>query len=291
MGDPNLMILAGGISSRMKRSLEARTNIDPTLRNEAQSKSKAMMAIGDSSRPFLDYLLYNAREVGYRDILIIISERDPSIRLYYGEKDRDNIFHDLHISYAVQTIPPDRTKPLGTADAVVQGLHARKEWRGRKFTVCNSDNLYSRTVLKMLLDSEHPNAMIDYDRDALGFDPSRVAHFSVIHKDEEGFLSGIIEKPSAGEIEKAKGRSGAIGVSMNIFRLDYDMVFPFVTSVPMHPVRKEKELPTAISEMVKRFPKSVYAYPCAEHVPDLTSIDDVGRVQEYLLKEFSDMRW
>ena len=291
MKHSNLMILAGGISSRMKKSLEARANIDPGLKSEAQEKSKAMLGIGESSRPFLDYLLYNAREVGYNDVVIIISERDPSIRQYYGDKEKGNDFHGLSISYAVQTIPPDRTKPLGTADAVVRGLNVRKDWRGQKFTVCNSDNLYSRTVLKTLLDTDQPNAMIDYDRDALGFDASRVAHFSVIHKDDEGFLTGIIEKPSAQEIEQAKGKLGAIGVSMNIFRLDYTMVLPFVTDVPLHPVRLEKELPTAITNMVKRHPKSLYTYPFAEHVPDLTSIDDVERVKEYLSKEFGGMRW
>lgn len=291
MNDPNLMILAGGISSRMKKSLASRAAIDPKLRSEAQSKSKAMITFGNDNRPFLDFLLYNAREVGYRDVLIVLSERDPSMREYYGSRDRNNSFHGLQISYAVQRIPSGRTKPLGTADAVLQGLNVRTDWRGKKFTVCNSDNLYSTRALQILLESEYPGAMIDYDRDALGFEPARLAHFSVVQKDAEGFLTGIVEKPTPEEVERAKSAAGSIGVSMNIFRLECDTVLPFLNAVPLHPVRNEKELPTAITAMVGRIPKSVYAYPLAEHVPDLTSINDVGRVKEYLSREFGNMRW
>ncbi len=291
MNDPNLMVLAGGISSRMKRSLASRNTLDPKLKNDAELKSKSMIAVGENHRPFLDYLLQNARDVGYNDVLIVISERDTSIRGYYGEKDRGNEFHGLRISYGVQRIPAGRTKPLGTADAVLQGLVIRTDWKGKTFTVCNSDNLYSTKVLKTLLESNYPNAMVDYDCDALGFDAPRIAQFSITQKDREGFLTAIVEKPAKQEIEREKSKSGTIGVSMNIFRLNYDRVLPFVTDVPLHPVRNEKELPMAISTMVQHIPKSMYAYPFAEHVPDLTSIDDVGRVKGYLLKEFKQLNW
>jgi NDP-sugar pyrophosphorylase family protein len=291
VNDLNLMILAGGISSRMKNSVRARSDLDPGIQNDARSKSKGMLTVGNELRHFLDYLLYNARQVGYRDILIIVSERDSSVREYYGKNDRANEFHGLNISYAIQRIPEGRDKPLGTADAVVQGLNARPDWKGKKFTVCNCDNLYSRNALETLLQARHQSAMIDYDRDALGFEASRVLQFSVIQKDKAGFLTAIIEKPSMEEIEKARGERGRIGVSMNIFRLQYDAILPFVEAVPLHPMRNEKELPVAVSMMAHDHPGSVYAYPLAEHVPDLSTIDDVGRVKEYLATEFKSLKW
>jgi NDP-sugar pyrophosphorylase family protein len=291
MSDPNLMVLAGGISSRMRRSLASRRDLNPKFKSDTQLKSKAMITVDENNRPFLDYLLHNAREVGYIDVLIIISEQDSSMREHYGIMERGNEFHGLRISYAVQKIPGGRAKPLGTADAVLQGLRVRTDWRRKKFTVCNSDNLYSRNALKTLLECDYLNAMIDYDRDTLGFDASRLAQFSITQKDQDGFLTSIIEKPTNEEFNRAKNKSGAIGVSMNIFRLDCDTVLPFVTDVPFHPVRNEKELPMAITRMVRQIPRSMYAYPFAEHVPDVTSVDDVERVKDYLLREFKQLHW
>jgi len=291
MNEPNLLILAGGVSSRMKRSVELRTDLNAKLRKDAAQMSKAMILIGSANRPFLDYLLLNAREAGYSEVTIVISQRDGVMKEYYGRKDGSNEFHGLRISLAMQTIPLGHSKPLGTADAVVQGLAARKEWKGRKFTVCNGDNLYSKKALRSMLETEYPNAMIDYDRDALGFEASRIAHFSMTQKDGEGFLTNIMEKPTEEEVEEAKRTSGTIRVSMNIFRLDYDTVLPFVTNVPLHPVRNEKELPTAITAMVRQLPKSMYAYPFSERVPDMTSVEDIERVEEYIAQEFKNVQW
>jgi NDP-sugar pyrophosphorylase family protein len=285
------MILAGGVSSRMKQSLASKADLDPNLKNEVLAKSKAMITVGEGKRPFLDYLLFNARETGYQDVLIVIAERDTSVREYYGTKESDNDFNGLRISYAVQRIPDGRTKPLGTADAVLQGLKVRRDWAGKGFTVCNSDNLYSKRALTILLESSHRNAMIDYDRTSLGFDASRLSKFAITQKDEDGFLTAILEKPTAEEIERAKGKTGTVGVSMNIFRFDYNDVLPFLEAVPLHPDREEKELPTAVTMMIRQHPKSVYAFPLAEQVPDMTSIADVEIVQEYLSKESAQFSW
>ncbi len=291
MNDPNLIILAGGISSRMKRSLEARIRDEPGETAVAVTPPKAMMTIDDTRRPFLDYLLWNARRAGYEDILIVVSEEDETIKGHYGRKDRDNAFHGMRISYATQRIPEGRTKPLGTADALLQGLRSRTDWRSRKFTVCNSDNLYSKRALEILLESPYPNAMIDYDRDALGFRTDRVLQFSVTQKDDDGFLMGIVEKPTQDEVEATRAKRGSVAVSMNVFRFSYSDISPFLESVPLHPSRLEKELPAAVTMMIRQHPRSVYAYPLAERVPDLTSIEDVEFVREYIRTEYGRLEW
>ncbi len=112
MMDANLIILAGGVSSRMKKTRDA-YNIEPQLLHDAEYKPKAMIGVGEGSRPFLDYLLFNAREAGYRDVVIVIGEHDDAVKKYYGQSSDNNHFHGLTISYAVQSIPSGRVKPLG----------------------------------------------------------------------------------------------------------------------------------------------------------------------------------
>ncbi|MBP1692018.1 MAG: hypothetical protein H6Q32_1370 [Bacteroidetes bacterium] len=278
--DSCIVILAGGISSRMRKSENA--GLDPNLLHDADEKAKGMIGLGKAGRPFLDYLLANADAAGYRDAVIVVGERDSSIRDHYGSAGRGSRFLGLRIAYAVQPIPPGRSKPLGTADALLHGLESRPDWAGAKVTVCNSDNLYSVDALRCLRTAEEPCAMIDYDRDALLFDPGRVQQFAVIEKDPDGYVRSILEKPTLEEIARAAGPDGRVGVNMNAFRLSYDMIMPCLRRVTLHPVRQEKELPTAVMMVIAGTPRAVRAYPRAEHVPDLTDKTDIHQVQEYL---------
>lgn len=286
MKEPNIFILAGGISSRMKKTTQSSEKIDPTLLKETHTKSKSMLSVGDSAHPFLDYVLYNIEKAGYRNVVIVVGEKDPTIYEYYEQQGEKNQFKQLTISYAIQKIPEGRTKPLGTADALIEGLKSKLEWRGQSFSVCNSDNIYSIHALQLLMEDVHENAMIDYDRSALQFEPHRFEQFSVIKKDNDGFLLDIIEKPSISDIENAKDANGRIGVSMNIFRFTYDRIFPFLESVPLHPVRQEKELPHAVKMMIAKYLRSMFTISLSEHVIDLTSQRDIPDVKKYLRKEF-----
>jgi NDP-sugar pyrophosphorylase family protein len=287
---PNIVILAGGISSRMQKSLPDSAQLDSTLRRDAEQKPKSMIGVGDNFRPFLDYLLYNIAAAGYRHLVIVVNQYDSSIREYYDNGVGAAEFKNLTIRYAVQPIPAERKKPLGTAEALWHALKAAPEWRGQSFTVCNSDNLYSPTALRLLREDKHHNAMIAYDRAALQFAPERISRFAVIQKDAAEFLLNIIEKPSEVEIAQAAEANGRIGVSMNIFRLSYDHIFPCLEAVPLHPIRQEKELPAAIKILVEQMPQAVFTIPLAEHVPDLTMQSDILPVQEYLQKQFQNWK-
>ena len=281
-----LVILAGGVSSRMKRSAQTARHADPRLRDEAARRAKSMIGVGSGDRPLMDYLLYNARESGYRDVTIVVGPDDREIRESYGSREQGNAIAGLTISFAVQPVPPGRERPLGTADALHHGLRARPDWRGGKFCVCNSDNLYSRTALRLLCDTPHPAAMIDYDRSALQFDQARIEKFAVIRKDGEGYLRAIIEKPAPAEVAAAADAAGRVGVSMNIFVFSYDTILPVLEQTPLHPSRQEKEIPTAVTMLVERDPHAMITIPLAEHVPDLTHVDDIAAMREYLLREF-----
>jgi len=291
-GDKRVVILAGGISSRMKLPTDSSApQVDPSLLKQAEERTKGMIGVGAGGRPFLDYLLFNIKHAGADDVVIVIGEHDDVLRRYYGLLDRDNVFHGLRISYAIQKIPPGRRKPLGTVDALLQALLVRTDWQGGDFIVCNSDNLYSVKAFRLLLECEVPNSLIDYDRSGLEFDEQRITQFGITRKDAFGYVLEILEKPPLERLNELRGNDGSLRVSMNIFRLNYDMVLMFLKECPEHPVRQEKELVAAVTNMVKTHPRSLKALPLREHVPDLTYKEDIRRVQDYLTKHFAELNW
>ncbi len=197
----NLVILAGGASSRMKKE-----NSNPKINKEevaqANERSKGLIGVGPDNRPLLDYLLYNAKRAGYKNIYIIIGEQGGMFKEFYGEKRKKNNFNGLNISFAIQYIPKGREKPFGTADALLQAVEQYPELNSDSYTVCNSDNLYSVEVLFKLRETKSPNAFISYDRDALDFSSERISRFALTKLDENDRLLDIIEKPSSSLIDK-----------------------------------------------------------------------------------------
>ncbi|WP_074409095.1 sugar phosphate nucleotidyltransferase [Aquimarina megaterium] len=285
----NLIILAGGASSRMKKAIKTELNTD--LTTQANTRSKSLISIDASGRPVMDYLLYNAKQAGYKHIFIVIGEKENLIKEFYGDSLKGNSFYGLTINYAIQYIPKDREKPFGTADAVYQAITQYPELNTKTYTVCNSDNLYSEVALKALRCTDHANAFVSYDRDALQFSLQRIARFALVSLDEEGFLKDIIEKPSIEDSELYKDGSGKLRVSMNIFKFDGAMFKGYVVNCPVNEKRNEKELPTALLDMVKEHPTSVIGIPISEHVPDLTSKEDITILKEYIEKHYVDMDW
>ncbi len=278
----NLIILAGGASSRMKKSL-APTNLSKAEITQAHSHSKALIGLGKKGRPILDYLLLNAEKAGYKNVYLIIGEQGEQFKKHYGDL---NTFKKFHISFAVQFIPAGRTKPLGTSDALLQALEQFPHLQDETFTVCNSDNLYSVAAFKALQKNRDSNAFISYDRDGLLFTMERISRFALVLLNSENYLVNIIEKPSEEKIEKYRDVRGKYRISMNIFKLNGNDVYPFIKYCPKHLERDEKELPTAILNMCKVLPKAMRGIPFCEHVPDLTSKEDIEILKKYIDDHF-----
>lgn len=57
-----LILMAAGVSSRMKKALERTdsTPIDPKLIEEANTLPKCMLTVGPNGTKFIDYILWNA---------------------------------------------------------------------------------------------------------------------------------------------------------------------------------------------------------------------------------------
>ena len=278
-----LVILAGGASSRMKQDIAGNTGLTEAQKEQANKRSKSLISIGNSNRPFMDYLLYHAKKAGYKTIYIITGKQNELFKSFYGEKDKGNRFNGLTINFAIQTIPEGREKPLGTADALYQAMNQYGELKSLSFTICNSDNLYSVNALRLLREfSKSPNALISYDRDSLDFTEDRIAKFALMQFDDHHYLIDIVEKPSLDKVHQFRDKEGKLRVSMNIFMFDGSLFFKYVKDCSIHPIRKEKELPTALLNMIKDHPNTMKGIPLSEHVPDLTSKDDILIIKRYV---------
>ena len=276
----NLIILAGGASSRMKKSL-ANTNLSKAEITQANSSSKALIGLGKKGRPILDYLLLNAEKAGYRNVYLIIGEHAEQFKKHYGNSEK-NTFKKFQISFATQFIPKGRTKPLGTADALLQALEQFPHLQDETFTVCNSDNLYSAAAFIALQKNSDSNAFISYDRDGLLFNLKRISRFALVLLDSKNYIVDMVEKPSEENIEKYRDGKGKFRVSMNIFKLNGNDIYPFLRYCPINIERNEKELPQAILNMCKVLPKAMRGIPFCEHVPDLTSKEDIEILKKYI---------
>lgn len=286
----NLIILAGGASSRMKKEVVL-NNLTEDEIAQANERSKGLIGVGPNGRPLLDYLLLNAKKAGYKNIIIIIGEQGELFKEFYGNQDKNNDFHGLNISFAVQYIPKDRIKPFGTADALFQAVEQYPEMNSKSYTVCNSDNLYSTAALLALRETNSLNAFIGYDRDALEFPSERISRFAIAKLDANNQLLDILEKPTAADLENYKDSEGKLRVSMNAFKFDGAMLYPYLKNCPVHPERDEKELPTVLLNAINDNPNTTLGIPFSEHVPDLTAKEDIAEVKEYLKKYYPQLNW
>ena len=287
----NLIILAGGMSSRMKKPATS-NNISDEESNQANNRSKSLISVGSDSRPLMDYLLYNAKKAGYKNIYIVINEKGVLFKEFYGQKTANNNFKGLNISFAIQQITSNRVKPFGTADAVFQAVEQFPELNSQQYTVCNSDNLYSEKSLKKLRETNNLNAFICYDRDALAFSLEKIFSFAVISLDNNNYLNNIIEKPSIEFVDRYKDELGKIRVSMNIFKMDGKTIYPYLKKCPIHATRNEKELPTVVLNCVADNPKAFLGISLSEHVPDLTAKEDIILIKEYLKDHYPNkLNW
>ncbi|PCI07205.1 MAG: nucleotidyltransferase, partial [Flavobacteriaceae bacterium] len=63
---------------------------------------------------------------------------------------------------------------------------------------------------------------------------------------------------------------------------DGSLFFDYVKNCEVHPTRNEKELPAALMAMLKEHPNSVKGIPLSEHVPDLTSKEDIAILKDWV---------
>lgn len=107
---------------------------------------KQMEAVGPQGETVMDYAVFDALQAGFDRVVFVIREAfAPSFRAqigarYAGRVQVDYALQDLYDVPAGFTVPPDRTRPWGTAHAV---LAARSLLDG-PFAVVNADDFYGQ---------------------------------------------------------------------------------------------------------------------------------------------------
>jgi glucose-1-phosphate adenylyltransferase len=270
MINDSLIILAAGLSSRMKKSVSSK-NLSKRSIEQANSRDKGLIGIDKNGRPLIHYLLINAKIAGFKVIYLVIGQNSDSFKSYFDE----NKYDGLDIEFAVQYLEKNKLKPSGTADALFQAITQFPILKSSNFCVCNSDNLYSAKALRSIRSTSFSNAFISYDKSFLNFSSAKVSSFSILKLNKNGYLVNILEKPSTKDFDLFKDNGGKIRVSMNLFKFNGSVFYDYLKNCPFDVLRNEKELPTAVLNLAKDQPSSVFGIPFEEHVPDLTSKDDI----------------
>ena len=274
--------MAGGNSSRMKRSLE-QSKLPKDEMEYAGNVHKSLIPLGKNKKPLLFYLISNAVKAGITNIFLITASENKSFQNIIGYSTKNNSYAGAKVHYAIQYLKDGHEKPLGTADAIEQTLDQYPQLLDNTFIVCNGDNLYSKEAFKKLTElREVPHALISYARSELKFNNKRIEKFAVMDISELGYLRQIIEKPNPEVVEKYKDSSGEIRVSMNIFSFYGKLLYPYLRNCPIHPLRKEKELPEAIKLLNENNPDQIKCFAMNEHILDLTSAEDLNSFSDFL---------
>jgi UTP-glucose-1-phosphate uridylyltransferase len=133
MTTPTLLVLAAGMGSRYGGLKQ----IDP---------------VGPSGETIIDYSVYDALRAGFgRLVFVIRHDIESSFRETVGARFEsqiavDYVFQDLDRLPPGFTPPPSRTKPWGTAHAVLMAAETIRE----PFAVINGDDFYGKNSFRIL---------------------------------------------------------------------------------------------------------------------------------------------
>ena len=263
------LVLARGLARRMRED-DPRAALGDAQARAAAAGQKAMMPVGgdcESARPFLDYVLASLADAGCRDIGIVIGpEHDEVRRRYTNEAPVTR----AALSYVIQP------EAHGTAHAVL----CAASWAERDpFLVVNGDNLYAPEVLRSLVQLSEPGLPAFTQRALLAasnIPAERIASFALIAVDDQGYLTGIVEKP--GPDAMAAAGDDAL-VSMNCWRFD-TRIFEACRMVRPS-ARGELELPGAVAVAVTQGVRFA-TVPGTGSVLDLSRRSDVAEVSRRL---------
>src|SRR5215472_10854900 len=131
MSKPTLLVLAAGMGSRYGGLKQ----IDP---------------VGPGGETIIDYSVYDALRAGFgRLVFVIRRDIEFSFRETVGARFEpripvDYVFQELDRLPSAFTPPPSRTKPWGTAHAVLMAAETIRE----PFAVINGDDFYGMNSLR-----------------------------------------------------------------------------------------------------------------------------------------------
>ncbi len=179
---PTLLILAAGMASRY-------------------GSMKQVQSFGPSGETIMDYSIYDAMRAGFKKVVFIIrkdfaeefkAKFEPKLK---GKIETDYVYQDLHSFVGDYKVPVERTKPWGTAHAVLCAKDAIKE----PFAVINADDFYGKDAFEKAYkfltseSNESTHSIIGYDLSKTLSENGTVSR-GVCQVDAEGNLVSIAER-------------------------------------------------------------------------------------------------
>ena len=222
----------------------------------------------------IDYSIYDAKRAGFDRVVFIIKEENYEIfKNTIGKRVEDKIethyaFQSLDLIPEGYTLPSDRVKPLGTAQAIL----AAKPYVSDKFIIINADDFYGSDAFKVAADflrnSNDPNtyANVAYrvtntmtengsvKRGVLVFDENKKLD-SLIESKIEKINNDIIATPLEGG--DVMNISSDTLVSMNMFCFNKNIMDyieegfkPFMEANKNNLASCEYLIPTVVSDLI-----------------------------------------
>jgi NDP-sugar pyrophosphorylase family protein len=111
---------------------------------------KQIQSFGPSGETIMEYSIYDAIKAGYKKVVFIIRKEfaddfkaifEPKLK---GKVEVDYVFQELDAFIGNRNVPEGRTKPWGTAHAILCAKDVVKE----PFSVINADDFYGRDAFE-----------------------------------------------------------------------------------------------------------------------------------------------
>jgi NDP-sugar pyrophosphorylase family protein len=298
--EPTLLILAAGMASRY-------------------GSMKQIQGFGPAGETIMDYSIYDAIRSGFKKLVFIIRKDfaedfknifEPKLK---GRIEVDYVYQDLHSFVNGYKVPAERTKPWGTAHAVLCAKDAVRE----PFAVINADDFYGydafRKASGFLTTECRPNlySIIGYELAKTLSENGSVSR-GVCEVDQDNNLVSIAErvkiyrdtnnKITYEEGDKKYEVADDSKVSMNFWCFD-PSVFSFIEKIFLEFLAKNGSNPKAeffIPIIGDRFISEgrgkIKVIPTASKWFGVTYKEDAPEVQESLnrlikAREYPDQLW
>lgn len=252
---------------------------------------KQIEPITSDGKCLLDFSVYDAVRAGFNKVVFIIREDiENDFKRLVGER----IAKQVAVEYVIQDtsiLPQGRTKPFGTAHAILCCKHAVKG----PFAIINADDYYGRhaydEIYKHLTTANKGQyAMVAYSLKNTLSDNGGVTRG--VCQIEDGKLKRIVETGGITSecVSTVTGEkfSPDTAVSMNLWGLTVD-VFPYLEQkfadfLQTANLNKDEFLiPNVIFDAVKENYAQVYAYANKDKWYGITYREDLAEVRQALL--------
>lgn len=179
---PTLLILAAGMASRY-------------------GGMKQIEAFGPDGETIMDYSIYDAIRAGFGKIVFIIREEfaeqfkdifEPKLK---GRIETAYVYQDMDAHLNGYERPADRTKPWGTAHAVLCAMGVINE----PFAVINADDFYGRDSFEKAAEFLHTDCSSNHYA-IIGYQLKQtLSEYGTVNRgvcstDNEGHLNSVVER-------------------------------------------------------------------------------------------------